>query len=165
VRGYYNAPERNAASFTSDGFYRSGDLMSAHVMDCGVCYRFRGRIKDVVDRAGEKISCQEVEDVIRTHPDVVDVAIVPVPDAIYGERACAFVVQRAGSLVLDVEAIGRHLQACGLAKFKWPERVEPLPEFPQTRVGKIDKEQLRERAHSTRSPESPAGAARLRSGS
>jgi non-ribosomal peptide synthetase component E (peptide arylation enzyme) len=148
VRGYYNDPDRDRLAFTSDGFYRSGDLMSAHHTECGVCYRVRGRIKDVIDRAGEKISCQEVEDALRAHPDVIEAAVVPAPDPVYGERTCAFVQLKAGCPELDLPRIREHLRELGLAKFKWPEIVEAVREFPQTAVGKLDKSRLKEMARS-----------------
>lgn len=163
VRGYYDAPERDQTAFTSDGFYRSGDLMSALETDCGVCYQFRGRIKDVVDRAGEKISCQEVEEALRAHPDVTDAAVVPMPDPLYGERACAFLLLKTGRPAPDVRLIGEHLRRIGVAKFKWPERLEVVAEFPQTRVGKIDKEALKDLIRSMLVDEQIADGSRAES--
>lgn len=149
IRGYYDAAERNAEAFTSDGFYRSGDLMSVRDIDGKRYYVYEGRIKDVVSRGGEKINAEEVETAVRTHPDVVGCAVIGVPDRDYGERLCVCVVLRPGAQALDVNSLGRHLEAYGMAKFKWPERVEVLAELPATHVGKLDKNALRGRYQPT----------------
>ena len=143
--GYYDAPQRNAEAFTSDGYYRSGDLMSCRVVDGKTYYFFEGRIKDVVDRGGEKINAGEVEEAVLTHPDIIACAILGLKDPSLGERMCACIVVRPGQPVPDVASLGKHLQAYGLAKFKWPERIEVLPELPATHVGKLDKITLRKR--------------------
>jgi len=143
IRGYYNSPERDRVVFTSDGFYRSEDLLSAHETDIGTCYRFEGRIKDVVDRAGEKFSCQEVEEALRSNVAVADVAVVPIPDPVYGERACAVVIVQEPHGPIDLPYLARHLDEIGLAKFKWPERLDIVEEFPLTAAGKIDKEAIK----------------------
>jgi non-ribosomal peptide synthetase component E (peptide arylation enzyme) len=145
THGYYNAPERNAEAFTRDGFYRSGDLMSCRLVDGKVFYFFEGRIKDVVDRGGEKINAGEVEEAVLTHPAVEGCAVIAVKDAAMGERACACIVLREGHSAPDVAQLGLHLEAFGLAKFKWPERIEVLPAIPVTHVGKLDKVALRQR--------------------
>ena len=144
THGYYNAPDRNAEAFTSDGFYRSGDLMSARLIDGKIYYIFEGRIKDVIDRAGEKINAGEVEEAVMTHPAVETCAVIPVSDRSVGEKMCVCIVPRAGHAVPDVKALGQHLEKYGMAKFKWPERVEQVAELPVTHVGKIDKLRLRQ---------------------
>jgi 2,3-dihydroxybenzoate-AMP ligase len=142
--GYYDAPERNVEAFTSDGFYRSGDLMSCRKIDGKLYYFFEGRIKDVVDRGGEKINVGEVEEAVITHPAVEACAIIGVKDKAFGERMCACIVVRNGQSLPTVAQLGTHLEAYGLAKFKWPERIEVLAALPQTHVGKIDKVSLRQ---------------------
>lgn len=143
IHGYYDAEERNREVFTTDGFYRSGDLMKLVEIE-GVDYLvFEGRLKDVVDRGGEKINVGEVERFCATHPKVAAVAVVPMPDPIYREKACACVIPKAPGDVLTVEELGRHLESAGLAKFKWPERVEMLSEFPMTASGKLSKPLLK----------------------
>jgi non-ribosomal peptide synthetase component E (peptide arylation enzyme) len=117
IRGYYDAADRNAEAFTSDGFYRSGDLMSVREIDGQSYYVYEGRIKDVVSRGGEKINAEEVETAVRAHPDVLGCAVIGLPDREYGERMCACVVMRPGAPPLDVKSLGRHLEAYGMAKF------------------------------------------------
>ena len=88
---------------------------------------------------------EEVENLIRSHPAVADVAVVAMPDELLIERACAFLVPRTGKQAPDVKALGAFLVSKGLAKFKFPERIELVDAFPVTRVGKLDKAELRRR--------------------
>ncbi len=92
LTGFYNAPEANARAFTSDGFYRTGDIMTAHVIDGVTCYAFEGRLRDNVNRGGEKIGCEEVEALVSQHPAVADAKLVPMPDAFYGEKGCIYII-------------------------------------------------------------------------
>jgi len=145
LRGYYNAPERNAEAFTSDGYYRSGDLMRRHVIDDIAYYSFEGRIKDLVNRADEKVNCEEVERAVMEHPAFSDAAIVGMPSATHGEKVCLFAVPARGAKLPSVEELGIFLKRAGLAVFKWPERIEPIDVLPLTKVGKLDKVALRQR--------------------
>ncbi|HEX3628932.1 MAG TPA: AMP-binding protein [Candidatus Dormibacteraeota bacterium] len=138
LRGYYRVPEYNARQFTADGFYRSGDLMRRHPSGS---YLVEGRIKDLVNRGGEKISAEEVESVILTHPSVRNVACVPFPDPVLGERMCACIILRPGQ-ALTLEALTRFLLDAGMAKFKLPERLEVMDEFPLSTFGKVSKKAL-----------------------
>lgn len=147
LAGYYNAPERNAQAFTSDGFYNSGDLMVQKEIAGNLYYAFAGRTKDVVDRGTEKVNCEEVENAVSTHAAVSGCAIVGMPDPVLGERICAYLVLKHGSDAPSVAELGRHLEAIGVAKFKWPERVEVIETLPLTRVGKLDKAILRTDIH------------------
>ena len=144
IHGYYDAAERNAQTFTSDGMYRSGDLMLFRDIGGKRYYQFRGRTKDVVDRAGEKINSEEVETMVARHPAITAAAVIGMPDKVYGERVCAFITVREGMAAPDVASIGSFLQKEGLAKFKWPERVEVLAELPLTNAGKLSKPRLKE---------------------
>ena len=101
VTNYYADPETTRASFTSDGFFRSGDLMRAHRMDGLVCYSFEGRIKDNINRGGEKIGAEEIEGLVVQHPDIMDVRVVAMPDPFYGEKACAYLIMHAGQAGAD----------------------------------------------------------------
>lgn len=150
IHGYYDAAERNRQAFTTDGFYRSGDLMSARVIDGATYYVFEGRLKDVVDRGGEKVNCEEVEFALADHKAVADIGVVGMPDPSLGERICAFVSLRAGFSAADVGVaqFAQHLEALGFAKYKWPERVEVMDTLPATKVGKPDKAELRRMAQS-----------------
>ena len=145
TRGYFRMPEANRSSFTADGFFRTGDMMAAHRIAGMVCYSFEGRIKDNIDRGGEKFGAEEVENLIGRHPDVADAKVVAMPDRIYGEKACAFLMMRPGATALTVKTLGTYLISLGLAKFKLPERIEYIDAFPVTRVGKVDKAALRGR--------------------
>lgn len=143
LRAYFGAPEASAAAFTSDGFYRSGDMMTAHVVGDRTYYTFEGRLRDNVNRGGEKIGCEEVEAFVSQHPAVADAKLVAMPDPVYQEKGCIFVILRPGQAAPDVKQLAHFLVARGLAKFKCPERVEVIEAFPVTRVGKVDKAALR----------------------
>ncbi|MWL89685.1 AMP-binding protein [Cupriavidus sp. SW-Y-13] len=147
IRGYYKSEKEDVTRFTPDGFYRSGDLMSSQVVDGKRYFFFRGRIKDVVDRGGEKINAEELENVINQHPAILASAVVGMPDKVYGERVCAFVLLKpaASGSGLTLAELTQYLQEAGLAKFKWPERLEVIPEFPLTASGKLSKVLLRDR--------------------
>lgn len=139
IRGYYNAPDKNREAFTGDGFYRMGDIVhkqGRHVFT-------EGRRKDLINRGGEKISCEEVENLIYGHPKVKVATLVAMPDPVFGEKACAFVVPKPGETLTFDELIA-HLKAQKIATFKLPERLEVVAELPLSPVGKILKRQLRE---------------------
>ncbi len=144
--GYADRPEWTEDSFTSDGWFKTGDLA---VMDESGFMRITGRVRDVINRGGEKIPVAEIEQLLGDHPAVADVAIVAMPDERLGERACAFVVRRGGT-PFDFGAMQRYLDACRVAKPYWPERLEFVGDLPRTPAGKIRKYVLRERAKSLR---------------
>ena len=102
-----------------------------------------GRDKDMINRAGEKISAEEVENLIYRMPGIAQVAAVAAPDAELGERICVFVVPHPGTRV-TLDAIRDGMAAAGVARFKWPELLEVVAELPVTKVGKLDKKALRE---------------------
>jgi len=106
-------------------------------------YSFEGRLKDNIDRGGEKFGVEDIEQLIGSYPGVADARVVAMPDDVYGEKACAYIVMRHGEALPDVKALGEFLLNKGLAKYKLPERVEPIDDFPVTRVGKVDKAALR----------------------
>ncbi len=140
LRGYFGVPEYNARQFTPDGFYRSGDLMRKHPSGN---YIVEGRKKDLINRGGEKISAEEVENLILMHPAVQNVACVPMPDEALGERMCAFVILKPGHELHLKELVG-FLLTKEIAKFKLPERLEVLPDFPVSTFGKVSKKALGE---------------------
>lgn len=140
IRGYYNAEEHNAKSFTTDGFYRTGDLASLTASGYLVV---EGRHKDQINRGGDKVAAEEVENHILAHPNVHDVAVVAMPDEFLGERTCAFIIPHEASLTSsEVKAF---LKERGLATYKIPDHVEFIDAFPKTKVGKVSKKALRER--------------------
>jgi len=138
LRGYYGVPEYNARQFTSDGFYRSGDLMRLHPSGN---YVVEGRKKDLINRGGEKISAEEIENLILAHPAVQNIACVPMPDPHLGEKMCACVIPKKGRS-LDLEELVEFLKEKEIAKFKLPERLELLPDFPVSTFGKVSKKAL-----------------------
>ncbi len=138
--GYLDRPDETANVITADGWYRSGDLA---VIDGGGYVRITGRVKDVVNRGGEKVPVAEIEQLLHTHPLVSEVAIVAMPDERLGERACAFVVAASG---FDFRSMKRFLDEQHVAKQYWPERLEVVEAMPRNPVGKIKKFVLRDRA-------------------
>ena len=138
IRGYYNAPEYNQRAFSPDGFYRSGDLMWRHPTGN---YVVAGRTKDLINRGGEKISAEEVENLILGHPAVVNVACVPVPDPVLGERICACVILRPGHQLTLAELAG-FLAGQEIDRHKLPEQLAILDSFPLSPIGKVAKNTL-----------------------
>jgi 2,3-dihydroxybenzoate-AMP ligase len=140
LRGYFDAAAHNARAFTPDGFYRTGDLASVREIGGQRYVSIEGRIKDVINRGGEKINAEEVELLLLRHPRIIDAAAVAMPDPRLGERTCAYIVVRGEPLTMA--EIGEHFRQLQVAKFKWPERIEHLAEIPRTLVGKADKKRL-----------------------
>ena len=138
IRGYYRAPEHNATAFTADGFYRTGDIVRRHPSGNLVV---SGRAKDQINRGGEKIGAEEVENHILAHPAVHDASVVAVPDPYLGERTCAYVITR-GQAPTRGELLA-FLRERGLAAYKIPDRVSFVDSFPATAVGKTSKRDLR----------------------
>jgi 2,3-dihydroxybenzoate-AMP ligase len=140
LRGYFGVPEYNERTFTLDGFYRSGDLMRRHKTGN---YVVEGRKKDLINRGGEKISAEEIENLILSHPSVKNASCIPVPDPILGERMCACVQLRENA-ELNLDELKKFLIAKEIAKYKLPERLEIMPEFPLSPFGKVSKKELME---------------------
>ncbi|MFE8919593.1 (2,3-dihydroxybenzoyl)adenylate synthase [Streptomyces rochei] len=140
LRGYYRAEEHDRTAFTPDGFYRSGDVVrrlpSGHLVVVG-------RIKDQINRGGEKVAAAEVEEQLLTHPAITAAALVGVPDERWGERSVAFVV--CPGAAPGAREIAAHLRECGLAGYKAPDEVVPVADLPLTAVGKVDKAALARR--------------------
>jgi cyclohexanecarboxylate-CoA ligase len=141
--GYLNRPADTAAAITQDGWYRPGDLAT---IDADGYLRITGRVKDVINRGGEKVPVAEIEQLLYEHPAVAEVAIVAMSDERLGERACAFVVLADPDTELDFEEMQAYLLRQRVAKPYWPERLELVSELPRTPSGKIQKFVLREQA-------------------
>ncbi|MGW4275781.1 (2,3-dihydroxybenzoyl)adenylate synthase [Streptomyces seoulensis] len=143
IRGYWRAPEHNRSAFTEDGFYRTGDIVrrtpSGHLV-------VEGRAKDQINRGGEKVAAEEIENIILAHPAVHDVSLVAVPDEYLGERTLAYVILREGAEPLRSVAVKRFVRERGVAAYKVPDLVEFVDAFPQTGIGKVSKKQLRSTA-------------------
>ncbi|MDO8145894.1 (2,3-dihydroxybenzoyl)adenylate synthase [Isoptericola sp. 178] len=138
IRGYYRSPEADRRAFTPDGWYVTGDLVVRRPDGRVVV---KGRTGDTINRGGEKVSADEVEQILREHGDVDECAVVAMPHDAYGEEVCAFVV--CGSRAVGHDEVVEHLRAAGLAEFKLPKQVFPLHALPLTGIGKIDRRRLR----------------------
>ncbi|HVW34175.1 MAG TPA: AMP-binding protein, partial [Acidimicrobiia bacterium] len=140
IRGYYRAEAHNRRAFTAGGFYRTGDIVRR---DAAGNLVVEGRAKDLINRGGEKISAEEIENLLLGHPAVRMAAAVAMPHPVLGEQTCAFLVLRPGDR-LDLPALSAYLDSRGVARFKWPERLEVVEALPVTGVGKVDKRKLRD---------------------
>ena len=140
IRGYYRAEADNAKAFTADGFYRTGDIVRR---DNGGNLIVEGRAKDLINRGGEKISAEEIENLLLAHPAVREAAAVAMPHPVLGEQTCAYLVLRSDE-TLDLPALCAYLEGRRVARFKWPERLEIVDALPVTNVGKVDKKKLRD---------------------
>ena len=136
--GYYRNDEANRTAFTEDGWFRSGDLAEKR----GEFYAITGRIKDVINRGGVKFNPADVEALLDSHPKILQSAIVPMPDPVLGEKACAFVVLRNKDDQLSLESVVQYLLSKDIAKNKLPERLVVIPEMPLTPTRKIIKGKL-----------------------
>ena len=137
--GYYRSPEQNAQAFDNEGYYYSGDLVQ--LTPTGDL-RVVGRVKDQINRGGEKVASEEIENLIVMHPDVTHAGLVAMPDDRLGEKSCAFVVSRNPNL--KPPTLRRHLMELGIAEYKLPDRIRLIETMPLTAVGKIDKKHLRQ---------------------
>ncbi|MEV5900388.1 3-phosphoshikimate 1-carboxyvinyltransferase [Streptomyces sp. NPDC052127] len=151
--GYLERPDLTSQAFTEDGWYRTGDLAT---IDTEGFLRITGRVKDVINRGGEKIPVAEIEQLLFGHPAVDDVAVVAMPDERLGERACAFVVL-VGGTELTFEEMRRHLDEHEVAKQYWPERLERIDALPRNPIGKVKKWELRALARGLRPHDQDAG--------
>ena len=137
--GYYRNEEATRAAFTGDGWFRTGDLAaerSGH-------YAITGRSKDIINRGGVKFNPADVEALLDAHPQIQQAAMVPMHDAVLGEKACAFVTLRPGCDAPTLDEVVRYLLAKEIAKNKLPERLVVIPEMPLTPTRKIIKSKLR----------------------
>lgn len=136
----YVHQEDEVAAFDEEGFYRTGDqgafTASGHLS-------VTGRIKDLIIRNGENIAPKEIEDLLVSHPNIAEIAIVGIPDPRTGEKACAVIVP-AGEDALEVSDLGQYLSGFGVAKFKYPERIEIRDALPKNDAGKVLKHVLRD---------------------
>jgi 2,3-dihydroxybenzoate-AMP ligase len=141
LRGYYAAPEHNARVFTPDGFFRTGDLVR---QTPGRNLVVEGRVTDVINRGGEKVPAEELEQHLRQHPAVRDVAAIAVPDRALGEKTCVVVVSADAAAPPTLSALRDFLTGRGFAAYKLPDRLRTIAAFPFTPVGKVDKAKLRD---------------------
>ena len=137
IRGYYRLPEQNQTDFTPDGFYKSGDEV---MMTAEGNLIVKGRIKEQINRAGEKIVASEIESCLTRHSGICNCAVVGVPDESMGERSCAFVVPSKDPV--NLHQIHEHMEKLGVARYKMPDQLEIVDVLPLTSVGKVDKKRL-----------------------
>jgi 2,3-dihydroxybenzoate-AMP ligase len=140
-RGYYNAAEHNKRAFLDDGWYGSGDVVVRRPDGNLVVH---GRDKDMINRGGEKISAEEIEDLMYRLGSLELVAAVAMPDDVLGERLCVYVVPKPGRQAPTIDEVRAAFDERGVAAYKFPERLEVVGELPMTKVGKINKKALRE---------------------
>lgn len=136
--GYAN-PEQSAESFDARGYFATGDLGK---LSPEGAVTITGRKKDLINRGGEKVSAKEVEDILHQHPAIAEAAVVSMPHARLGETVCAYVILKPGTN-LDLDEVIAAMAQAGVAKQKYPERLEIVDSFPRTASGKIRKDQLR----------------------
>lgn len=153
IRAYHNDPKANARAFTPDGYYRTGDIVRRTPEGY---LEVQGRAGDHINRGGEKISAEEIEDHLLAHPAVHDAAVVSVPDAYLGERSCAFIVPN-GPAPRPAE-LKAWIRARGLAAFKVPDQVVFVEKFVETAVGKISRKELRAALRRSLTEKQEAGA-------
>ncbi|MEV0700107.1 AMP-binding protein [Saccharopolyspora sp. NPDC050389] len=142
VAGYYRDAAATENAFTADGFYRTGDLVRQ--LPSGDL-QVVGRIKNVINRGGEKICAEELEQLVRELDNVAEVAAVAGPHPMHGEIVCLYVVP-AGDVSPELREVRLHLESRGVARYKMPERLELLDAMPLIGVGKLDRAALREAA-------------------
>lgn len=138
--GFYDNDEANASAFTQDGWYRTGDLAA---VDAGGNIAITGRVKDIINRGGVKFNPRDIEDLLDAHPKVLQSAIVPMPDAVLGEKACAFVTLRNPKQALTLEDLIDYLSDKDIARNKLPEKLVVVAEMPLTPTRKIIKGRLK----------------------
>jgi cyclohexanecarboxylate-CoA ligase/acyl-CoA synthetase len=136
--GYLDNPTETANAFTADGWFRSGDLAERR----GDYFAITGRCKDVINRGGVKFNPAEVEMLLDAHPKIAQSAIVPMPDPVLGEKACAFITLRNAAEPVTLAQLVEYLLGKNIAKNKLPERLVVVPEMPLTPTRKIIKAKL-----------------------
>lgn len=141
MKGYYKMPEATAAAIDENGWLHTGDLARR---DADGNYKITGRIKDMIIRGGENIYPKEIEDFIYTHPKVLDVQVIGVPDKQYGEEIMACVILKAGEKMTEAEL--KEYVSSHMAKHKTPRYVDFVDSFPMNAAGKILKYKMRENA-------------------
>jgi 2,3-dihydroxybenzoate-AMP ligase len=138
IRAYHNADADNARAFTADGFYRTGDIVARNAAGYLVVL---GRATDQINRGGEKVSPDEIENHLLAHPSIADAVVVSIPDPYLGERTCAYILPRGDAP--RAPALKAWIRGRGLASYKVPDQIVFVDSFPSTNVGKISRKELR----------------------
>ena len=141
IRGYWQAPEENAARWTADGWFRTGDIVREEPTGHLVVV---GRSTDLINRGGLKVAAVEIEQHLLACPGIGEAAVVAMPDAYLGEAVCAYIVADSADVV-EALAVKAFLRGRGLASHQVPDRIQVVEELPRTPTGKVAKAALRER--------------------
>ncbi|MFC4768627.1 AMP-binding protein [Effusibacillus consociatus] len=141
MKGYYKNPEATAKAIDEDGWLHTGDLA---IMDENGYCKITGRLKDMIIRGGENIYPREIEEFLYTHPKVLDVQVIGVPDERYGEEVMAWIRLKEGETATAEEI--RDYCLGKISRFKVPRYIQFCSEYPMTASGKIQKFKLREEA-------------------
>jgi cyclohexanecarboxylate-CoA ligase len=139
--GYLENPAATAAAFTADGWFETGDTGR---LTAGGHLQLTGRVKEIINRGGVKYSPVDIEVILDRVPGVARCAVVPYPDAALGEKACVFIQTAPGAPAPALAELTRALDAAGIAKFKWPERLETIAVLPLTPTQKVMRGRLRD---------------------
>jgi non-ribosomal peptide synthetase component E (peptide arylation enzyme) len=139
--GYLDNPKATAQAFTRDGWFETGDTA---MLAPGGYLQLTGRVKEIINRGGVKYSPVDIEAILERLPGVACAAVVPYPDAVLGEKACVFIQPAPGAAPLALANLTRALDAAGIAKFKWPERMQTIAAMPRTPTQKIMRGRLKE---------------------
>ncbi|SUN06879.1 salicylate-AMP-ligase [Streptococcus agalactiae] len=140
IYSYYNLPEVNEICMTEDCYFKTGD--KARKLKDGN-YQIVGRIKEIINRAGEKITPLELEEILLTHDCINSVQVLGVPDKLHGEAIAVFIL-KSESKRLTLEEVRKFLISNNVADFKLPDAVKYIDSWPLTALGKIDRNKLKE---------------------
>jgi cyclohexanecarboxylate-CoA ligase len=142
--GYWNAPEANKEVFDDEGFFKTGDMFEISSNDTdNKFYKYCGRCKDLIIRGGMNISPEELDNVLTSHPSILEVAVTGFEDEVLGEKVGVVAVVKDG-LKLELSDISTFLQKLGIAKYKYPEDLRIIAELPRNSVGKVLRRELKE---------------------
>lgn len=139
MQGYWDEPEKTAEAIDAEGWIHSGDLAT---MDAEGYVSITGRIKDMVIRGGENISPREIEEFLYSHPGIQDAQVIGVPDRVYGEELCVWIVARAGTTLREEDV--RQFCEGKIARYKIPRYIRFVEGYPMTLSGKVQKYRMRE---------------------
>jgi yersiniabactin salicyl-AMP ligase len=140
IDGYFEAPEANKTSFNEEGFYLTGDKA---MRDKENRYRLAGRVKEQINRAGEKIMPSEVEELLCKNERIIDAAVVGIDDDMLGQKICACIIYKEGAAELKYKELIDFLSSEGLGSYKMPDEVRMMTEFPLTNMNKVNKVELK----------------------
>ena len=141
--GYWNAPETNKKVFDEEGFFRTGDMfeISSNKTE-NKFYKYCGRCKDLIIRGGMNISPEELDNLLTSHPSILEVAVTGYNDEVLGEKVGVVAVVKEG-LKIDLNDVTEFLKDLGIAKYKYPEDLRIIKELPRNTVGKVLRRELK----------------------